>query len=194
MSTPAEKLRDMLDVPEPELEPKAERPREIRLYEAASDLNEVIGKVIDAEGELSPELEAELNRAEGTFLQKAERVWLKRKELRRSAEVAKMEAQVQAENARFYERAVERLDAYLMSQMDVTGQTKVHAPRARFWVQKNPPSYRWAGDTFEAIPERFRRTKVVHTLNVDAVKEAENAGEPIPAEVVKEQGRGLRGS
>jgi hypothetical protein len=52
--------------------------------------------------------------------------------------------------------------------------------KARVRRSPSPPSYRWTGDTFDAIPEPFRRTRVTHSLNVDMVKEAICDGADLP--------------
>jgi hypothetical protein len=189
MSTAAEKLRDMLDTPENE--PKEPGPTPLKLWQIGEDIERIYLAILDNDGELTPEMEAALDRAQGTFLQKAEAVAFKIEELELSADGAKAAAQRQQRHANTFARAADRLKDYLRGCMERTGQERIRTNRKHIWVQRNgQESVRWTGDTFDAIPERFRRA--TYALDTGAVREAMKAGETLPPEIEVTRGTHLR--
>ena len=154
-----------------------------KLWAISDELEEIGALLAENGGELTPDLEARLEAVEGEFLQKVERVALYVRECERMAEGAKVEKDRLAAIERANKRTADGLKAYLLAHLERHGRDKVDTSRARVRRSLSPPSYRWTGDDYEKIPAPFRRTRVVHTLDVDAVKQAQSNGEPIPAEV-----------
>lgn len=150
------------------------------LWVISDELEEIGALLAENGGELTPELEARLDGVEGEFLAKVERVALYIRECERMAEGAKVEKDRLAAIQKANERTADGLKRYLLAHLERHGRDKVDTYKARVRRSPSPPSYRWTGDTYEAIPEPFRRTKVVHSLNVDAVKEAICDGKPLP--------------
>lgn len=184
MSTTAEQLRDTMAKPDPV--------PNIRLWQISDDLENIAAKIAENAGVLSPSLEAELEAVEGEFTKKVERVALYIRQCEVTAEAAKVEKERLARIQRANESAAAGLKDYLLAHLSRHGQDKVQTARARVSRVQSPASYRWLGDTFEQIPDEFRRTRVVCSLDTDKVKEAVQAGEPLPGGIVMERGYHIR--
>jgi hypothetical protein len=163
-----------------------------KLWAISDELEEIGALLAEAGGELTPDLEARLDAVEGEFLAKVERVALYIRECERMAEGAKVEKDRLARIQKANESTADGLKRYLLAHLERHGRDKVDTYRARVRRSPSPPSYRWAGDTYEAIPEPFRRTRVTHSLNVDAVKEAIMEGAPLPPEIMVVPGHHIR--
>jgi hypothetical protein len=140
------------------------------LYQLTASLVSVMDALVEAGGELTPELQAQLEQAEGDFKTKVERVALGIRHLVVTGEAAATEASRLTLLARARLNASERLKDYLREQMLQAEQRKVETDRVRVSVVTNSrPTIKWlaAPDT---IPEAFRRTKV--ELDGDAALQA----------------------
>lgn len=179
MATPAEELRDALSKPE---KPKR------TAWDIGADLEALGDRIAEAGGEVTPEVEAALEGLEGEFLAKAERIFLYAKDCELDAMKAGEWQDHYAEQKAYYTRKAKGLKGLLLALMGRFGRDKIQTPRAKFSRILGPVKYRWTGDTYEAIPERFRKASpTVYTLDLDAVKRAVAAGEALPPEVTQER-------
>lgn len=159
-----------------------------------SDELEAVGvRIAEVGGELSPELEAELDAIEGDFSAKVERVALYIRSREIDAEGAKAEKDRLAAIQKANEASVRGLKQYLLGILERHGRDKVDTMKARVRRSPSPWSYRWTGDTYEAIPDEYRKQNpVVYSLNVERVKRAIEDGTPLPDGVVVERGFHIR--
>lgn len=171
----------------------------MKLFEATEQLatvsawiEEHADDILAAGGALSPELDALLTEAEGTFAQKAEAVALKVRELEAEAAAITTEADRLAQRAKTATNAAASLKDYLQRQMVRSDTTTIKGTLVTVALQRNPPSvkterdadatdYKWA----VTIPESY-------TWDKNAIKAAAKAGEPLPAGVSVVQTLGLR--
>lgn len=112
----------------------------LKLWQIGDELEAVRGMLYEAEGELTPEIEAALESAEGAFEEKAERVALFIRELLSNAKAVKEEAQRLSGRAATYERTAESLKHYLQAQMERAEIPKVEGKLVTVRLQKSPPS------------------------------------------------------
>lgn len=179
-----EQLRDALAKPEK---------HGTTLWDISDELLAIGEKIAENQGELSPSLEAELDATEGTFEEKAEWVFLFAKDSALNAEKARALKEHASEMEKYWLNKSRGLKDYLLRVMEKVGRDKVQTFRAKFSRVQSPTAYRWTGDTFEQIPERFRKQNpVVYSLNVDEVKRAVAAGETLPEGIVSSRGYHIR--
>lgn len=177
----------------------------IRLYEAAAQLETVNGwieehadEILANGGELTPELSALLDLAEGTLAEKAERVALKVRELQTEAEAIKVEATRLTQRAKTATNAADSLKDYLHRTMEAAGIPSIKGTLVTVAIQKNPPSVKGeiSPDALHdlyfdqspfalMIPQTF-------TLDKKAVIAAHKLGAAIPAGLEVTQGTSLR--
>lgn len=170
---------------------KPEKPK-ATLWAISNELLALGEKIAENQGELTSEIEAELDALEGAFEAKAEAVYLFAKDATLEAEKAKAGREHMQDMERYWLNKARGLKSYLLAVMERHGRDRVQTFRAKFSRVQSPPSYRWTGDNYEDIPLPFRRTKTVITLDVDAVKRAIAEGVAVPAEIVIERGHHIR--
>lgn len=161
----------------------------LTLWALSDEYQQVADRLIDAGGELTPDLAAELDAIQGAFREKAESVALYLRNLQASAEAAASEARRLTELAAVRSRAADGLKRYLLVHMERTGETKIETDRIRLRVQQNSrPSIHWTAEP-ELIPDPYRKT--VYALDGEKVYQAWKAGTPLPGFTV-ERGSHLR--
>lgn len=155
----------------------------LKLYEYADALDAIRSQLFDAEGDLSPELEAALNEAEGSFNEKAERVALFIRELQSNAKAVKEEAQRLNSRALQYEKTAEGLKRYLQRELERVEVLRVDGKLINVRLQKSPPSVvtSLADEEIKMLPANY----VTHVpeawrLNKDAAIAAHKEGQPLP--------------
>lgn len=137
----------------------------LRLYDIPEAIREIEAKIIEAEGELTPEIEAELDALEGAFDRKAEYIAVLSREAKAEATAVKQEEDRLRARRTAAENRERRLKDYLHACMTRLGVLKVDGERVKVAVQTNGrPSIEWMGEP-DAIPEPFRRV----TVGVDGV-------------------------
>lgn len=162
----------------------------LKLWEVGDELSEIAVLIMEAEGELTPELAARLDMMEGAFEDKIERIALKVRELEANARAAKEEADRLARIQRSFTNAAKRLKDYTLFEMQRVGKDRVETIRAKVRVQQNGrPSIRWTLDP-DSAPEAYRRTTV--TVDTQAAYEAWKEGETLPEGFTVETGSHLR--
>lgn len=174
----------------------------IALYEISA-MRDVLDLWLDeADGEMTPELEALLAELDAKADEKIERVALYvREQLSRAAQVKEEVQRLQTIQKRS-ERAAESLKAYLHREMERLGKTKVTGLLCTVAIQNNPPSVK--GElTQEALIEIHqvsyadprcivRYIPESYALDRKAVLDLHKSGTPLPEGLSVEQGTSLR--
>lgn len=162
----------------------------LQLHAIAPGLAAIEDAIIEADGEITPEIAAQLDALEGAFEDRVEQLLLRYLHLNFEGGVAKQEAARLALLAGTRERAAARLKEYVLRCMEAAGRDKVETSRLRARIQKNTrPTIQWVGPP-DAIPEAFKRVSIA----TDGTKlyETWKAGTPLPDGFVVELGRHLR--
>lgn len=110
------------------------------LYEATAALAITDEWLEEFGGELTPELEAAIEQAEGDFATKAERVALKVKALEAEAKAIKEEEERLATRRKARENGAKSLKTYLGRMLEAAGKDKVNGTLVTVAFQNNPPS------------------------------------------------------
>jgi hypothetical protein len=150
----------------------------LTLYGIADDLLAIEDALIEAGGELTPDIEAALDAVEGAWEDKVERVVRVILNAQANVEARRAEAERLDRLAANAERTVKGLKTYLHRQMERTGKTRTETAFCKVWVQKNGrPSIQWTRDVRE-LPAIYRR----ETIEPDGTRiyEAWKAGTPLP--------------
>lgn len=138
-------------------------PAAIPLYKLTEQYREIEDEIIEAGGELSPELEGRLNKTEADLNRKVESCAFLIQEFKRASEAAKAEADRLTELSRVRSHAVDNLKKYVKTCMEVAKIDKIETDHVRARIQKNGrPSIAWP-DLPEKAPERFQK----HTITID---------------------------
>lgn len=152
------------------------------LYAIADHWVEVLRKIEDAEGELTPDLIAELDALQEAFPKKAEKVALFVKNLEALAQAAALESARLKTLAQSRENAAERLKKYLMDNLRKLELTNVTTPLAKIRIQRNSvPSVSVSSPSLEVgeeVPVRYQRVSI--TLDRKQVVDDWKAGTPLP--------------
>ena len=177
----------------------------MKLYEATAQLEVVNGwieehadEIFANGGELTPELSALLDEAEGTLAEKAERVALKVRELQAEAEVIKAEAVRLTQRAKTASNAADSLKSYLRHALDAAGIPVIKGTLVTVALQKNPPSVQGElspeaiHDLYEDGAKFASMIPAQFVLDKKAVIAAHGLGAPIPAGLQVTQGTSLR--
>jgi hypothetical protein len=162
----------------------------LRLYEITDEMLDIERALEEAGGELTPEMEAQLDAVAGAFDEKVERVCAVIQNAQRTADAAKLEAERLADLSRANAKSAESLKRYLAGQMARLGRNKVATDRFRVSLQNNSrPSIRWTLGP-ERIPELFRTVEI--KVDGNAAYEAWKAGKVLPEGFEVERGQHLR--
>ena len=164
------------------------------LYELGAELETLIAEVVENEGLLTDELEAQLNALDLAFDEKVEKVVMAIRAEQARAKMVREEMKRLEELASPHERAADSLKAYLFEQMQRVGKRKVDRPLGKAWIQKNSrPSIRYTGtdpDNLSDVPENFVRT--VRHLDKDGAYRLWKSGEKLPDMLHVEEGERVR--
>lgn len=148
------------------------------LYELSHELAAIMDAVEDNGGELTPELEAELDRVTGPIERKAE--WIAKCviEAESRAEARKAEADRLYKSARIASNAAEASRRYLMRCFAASRTERVETAVGVVAVRLNPPKVEIEPGT--QLPAQLVRTKTTVEPDREAIKAAIKAGETIP--------------
>jgi hypothetical protein len=149
------------------------------LYAFAAAVSAVFEEIEDANGEITPEVEAVLDAATGSFVAKTDAVVAYIRQLEADAASARGEASFFQEKARRAEAQAQRLRDYALSCLVKAQLPEVRTERFRVAVRKNPVSVQVDVDA-TALPETYRRTKTEVSPDKGAIKEALQAGTLVP--------------
>ena len=162
----------------------------LTLYDLPDAIREIEDEIIEAEGELTPEIEARLDALGEEFERKAEYIALLSREAKAEAKAVKQEEDRLKARRTAAENRERRLKDYLHACMTRMGIPKIDGDRAKVAIQKNGrPSITWMGEE-DAIPDAFRRV----TVSVDgtAVYNEWRAGSELPEGFEVEVGTHVR--
>lgn len=166
----------------------------LSLYAIGQAYDELIDKIAENNGELTEELSLELAAIEDSFEVKAEKVALYIRNLEGLAKAAGAEAQRLADLEGHRQRTADSLKRYLFENMKLTGKLKIDRPLAKLSVVNNGGSLpvEWNGLP-EEIPEGYRITKIVYSLDRAKVLADHKEQRPLPLGItVRERGQTLR--
>lgn len=171
----------------------------LKLYEIADWRDRLDDKLAETEGELTPEIEAELAALDMAADDKIERVALWIREQTATAEAVESEAKRLHARAAANLNAARSLKLYLEREMTRLGKDKVKGLRATVTMQKNGPSVvgEIAPETLTEWYEEFsspfvRYTPASYALDRKAVLAAHKADQPIPEGLTVVQTESLR--
>ena len=146
------------------------------LYSITADMNAILSLIEDGEGELTPELEQALAITEEQFTQKAEDYGHAILNLKAMATAAKAEKDRLASLQKFYENATKRLTDAITAAMQAFDRQKVESGTLRLSLRKSTAT---EIDDLNAVPDRFKQTKVEVVAKKDEIKKAIQAGETV---------------
>lgn len=160
----------------------------MNLYDLTDEYAQVVDTLTENGGELTPELEAQLDAITGQWKEKVERTGLYIQNLKALAEAAKMESDRLSALCKSRLGAAARLTDYLKRNMEKVGETKVVTPLITARIQKNSrPSI--ALPEGAEIPEEYQRVTVA--LDGQKAYDAHKAG-TLPSMFLVEHGSHLR--
>jgi hypothetical protein len=147
---------------------------DLKLWELGEELESLNSEIIEADGEITPDMEARLDAVRGAFDEKAERLVLAIKANEAREKMVGDEIERLKAIAKPYQNAAKGLRAYLYRIMVQVDVRRVDRPRGKAWIQKNgKPSVLFGGDP-RKLPPEFQ--KVTVDLNRDAVYAAHKDG------------------
>lgn len=162
----------------------------LRLWEISDALQEIGERIAEGGGELTPELEAELDAMEGAFEEKVERIALYIRECEANAIAVAVEEDRLAKLKRHFDAKSVGLKGYLQAYLQRTGRTSLKTSRTRVWMQKNGrPSIRYVGD-ISALPADYVRIK--REVDTQFAYVEHKAGAKLPEGFVVTEGTHLR--
>jgi hypothetical protein len=112
---------------------------DMTLYQRGAAILATLDAIIEAEGEITPEQEAELDASRASFADKVEACLAKRQELRATADACTEEAVRLSQRARTLEARAEWLERYVLTQMTLTDTKSVQGSRFTATRTLNPP-------------------------------------------------------
>jgi len=162
----------------------------MRLYEIPQALRAVEAAIIEAEGELTPEMEAQLEALTEDFDRKVEYLALLAREAKAEAAGYKVEADRLAAHVRAASNREAGIKRYLQFCLESAGVPKVTGTLATVALQKNgQPSIRYDGDP-QSLPPAYQRVTVA--VDTRALHDALKGGEDLPEGVTVEHGQHVR--
>lgn len=161
------------------------------LFNITEELMALDLKLEESGGDLTEELEAELDAISGEFYEKIQNIGDYVRYLNDQVNAAKTEQKRLQELVRIRKAKADRMKDYAKKMMLASGRDRVDTPNFRLSVQNNSrPSIRWTR-TPEEIPEAFRKveTTVDGQAAYDYFKKHEGK---LPDGFVAERGTHLR--
>lgn len=162
------------------------------LYELGASLERIYAQLEESGGELTPEMEVDLEAVSGDFADKVERVALMIRQFQASAEVVKMEEARLAKRRAARENSAESLKAYVLAWMRRVDRLEVKRPLATVRVQDSPPSAHLLVPV-DALPDSLVRVvPEQRVFDAQAAIALHRAGRPLPEGVKITTGVHLR--
>jgi hypothetical protein len=162
----------------------------MKLYEIPAALRQLETKIEEAEGLLTPELEAELDALGEEFDRKAEYVAMLVREAKLEAEKWKAEEDRVSNRRRSLERRAEGLTRYLHEQMTSMRKDKIPGDLLTVAIQRNSqPTVSFDREP-HWLPEEYRR--VEFRMDAKKIREDHEAGKPLPEGVTIHHGTHVR--
>ncbi len=156
--------------------------KDLSLYELSGDLQVLHDEIMEAEGEITPDLERALDRLNLLMTEKVEKISRWYLSLQRTGEAldAEIERLKNRRNAR--RNLQDRLKAYMKLCLEKAEKTRLEFSTLTVTLQRNPPSV--AVLDHSQLPARFVRITTVSEVDKDGLREALRAGERIPGAVL----------
>jgi len=130
------------------------------LYALADEYEALGQRLLEAEGELTPELSEAWDKLSEAIDQKVENTGLYIKNLLATAKAETQEAEMFSRRAKTKERAAKALKDYLKLNMERVGRDRIETLRVKARIQQNSrPSIRWIRKV-EDIPAPFKRIEI----------------------------------
>lgn len=162
----------------------------MKLYELGDEMRAVHQLIADADGEMPPEVELQLDALQGQVEAKVNGLLALYKDEMSDGDALMKEAQALQERARVKINNANRLKAWLLNQLTAMGLKKVETLSGRVIVCKNSrPSIHFLGDV-RFLPPQWTRTTVV--LDTQAVYEHWKEFGQLPSDFAVEEGVHLR--
>lgn len=146
------------------------------LYSISLDLGAILGQLEDNGGEITPELEQALTITQEQFTEKAVDYGKAILNFEGMAAAAKAEKERIAGLQKFYENTAKRLKKSITDAMTAFDMPKVETPTLRLSLRKSTAT---EIDDLNAVPDRFKQTKVEVVAKKDEIKKAIQAGETV---------------
>jgi len=158
------------------------------LYDIGEDAMAINDLLREAEGELTPELEARLDALLADGANKLDAAaWVVR-QLSGSAEACKLEAKRYRDRADAYERNVDALKARMLFVVETAFSGKLKTDRNTIWSQTSATTVSFDvapdADLEKVAQENGVFVRRRYELDKLALKNYHDAGEPIPSEIV----------
>lgn len=149
------------------------------LYTLTKELAEINDQLINAEGEISPELETRLDAVNLAVEQKSQgiRKWIA--VIEGDTTVIDFEMKRLEKMKKIQDNLYERLKAYVKKNMEIANLNTIKTPIGTFTIAKNPDSIEIVVP--ELIPDKFK--KVIPEQKIPdkaAIKEAMQEGYDVP--------------
>lgn len=164
----------------------------LTLYERTADLATVHDWLVESGGELTPEIAELLDKAEGAFDAKCERVALKIRELEALAKAVEVEADRLAARQKALANSAKSLKGYLLTQLQHADRPEVKGTLVTIRVQASPARARCLVDVSALPAELVRIIPESRDFNGSAALAAHKAGQPLPAGVEIVQSHHIR--
>ena len=153
----------------------------LTLYQIEDHLTALIDSVDmvpDDEPGLLAELEADIARTLEMELRKVDGVCHMLAHFESHAQFAAAEIKRLQSAKKRYERASERLEAYVRAAMDLAGMRKLEGETSTLAIRTNPAAVYISN--FESIPAEFQVISTTVSIDKDRVKKALRAGVEVP--------------
>lgn len=125
----------------------------MNVFEIITEIESIEQEIIEAGGELTPDIEQRLDDMTRTFFQKAEGYYQAITEMQSEAKSCKELSKKYATKAKSKENAVERVENMFKDAMLKQGKRKVTTPLGNFVVT---PSEKLVVTNVEGVPEKWR--------------------------------------
>lgn len=164
----------------------------MRLYDMPVAFNQIEELIMEAGGELTPELETMLDQFQGELANKVDAICALIRQFSLDSTGAKCEVDRLRSLSSVRSRAAERLESYLQTNLGLLGYKRYETPRFCVSVCRNGgrPAIRWTGG--DNIPEQYRKVETKTTFDSERAYQDWKEGKELPPGVEIHQGEHLR--
>ena len=149
----------------------------LHLYEITDTLSEIAAVMMENGGELTPEMEAELDAMEGALKAKAQNIIGLIKDLEGSAKLAKEEADRITKIRRARENTAGKLRDYLLRNLTALDMRKLQTDRGTLSVSVPRTKKLHVTVAASMLPSEYRITETVYKVDTDTLREALERGD-----------------
>jgi hypothetical protein len=162
----------------------------MKLYEIPAALRTLEAQIEEAEGLLTPELEAQLDALSEEFESKAEYIAMLIREAKLEADKWRAEEERVSNRRRSLDRRAEGLTRYLHTHMTAMGKDKIPGQLLTLALQRNSQPTVAFDREAHWLPEEYRRVKF--EMDAKRLREDYEAGKPLPEGVTIHHGTHVR--